>query len=59
MYINKREVENKKIPLREELNREIRDIARKRLIEKDLSPTARQILEEILEDNTESRNNAA
>ena len=59
MYINKREVENKKIPLREQLNREIKGIARKRLIEKELSPSARQILEEILEETPKSRNKAA
>lgn len=58
MYINK-EVENKKIPLREQLNKEIKDIARKRLTEKNLNPTARQILEEILEENMKSGNKAA
>ncbi len=58
MYINKKEVENKKIPLREQLNMEIKGIARRRLTEKNLNPTARQILEEILEENIESRNEA-
>jgi hypothetical protein len=48
MYIIKKEIENKKISLREQLNTEIKSIARKRLIEKDLSPTARKILEDIL-----------
>lgn len=48
MYINKREEANKKIPLREQLNTEIKSIARKRLIQKDLGPSARKILEDIL-----------
>jgi hypothetical protein len=37
---------------------EIKGIARRRLTEENLSPTARQILEEILEENIESRNKA-
>lgn len=59
MYINKKEIENKNISLREQLNFEIKSIAKKRLTEKDLSPTARRILEEIFEENIESRNKAA
>ena len=59
MYINKKEVEKNEIPLRQQLNKEIKGIARKRLTETNLSPTARQILEEILEENMESDNKAA
>ncbi len=55
MYINKKQVENRKIPLREQLNREIKGIARRRLTEKNLNPTARQILEEILKEKMEPR----
>lgn len=59
MYINKKEIVNKKIPLRHQLNSEIKSIARKRLTEKNLSSTARHILEKIVETNIHSRNKAA
>lgn len=48
MYINKKGATRKNIPLREQLNAEIKIIARKRLSKKDLDPTARKILEDIV-----------
>ena len=52
MFLDKKDTENKKLPLADQVNKGIKNIARERLAKKNLTRTARKILEEIVEGNT-------